>query len=251
MQKSINPPALQHLARVTKPTAAEVKKALIDGFLKRAQFSYSLLSDLVRTSMTAASSGITLSESALTAAIKKRQPNAKYQKILLEVVPLLHSYFSTIAPKYILDVDARKYLINDLAIPFKPPFAFESQQQIIIPWFIFWKSNPLTRTQISLLATLIFEIIAEDPDFKDAKVLIFDFSEKAPGIGRSLIVTDAATIDRLSDQDRDNLLETFMEGFLAAKDEIAKMSIPKRKKSSTVHDKNFSLDLDAFDDNNL
>jgi hypothetical protein len=227
MTKKFSPPAIQHLARSMQDTPEAVAKSLISAYLSHPPFSYRLMGELIRQAMR----GGTFSKSQFDAAVIAHQKNEKYQKIFLELTPLIHAYFSKLTPKFILPVPSQKYRVNQLEIPFKPPFAFEADGQIVIPWFIFWKTNPLTGKQYSLLATLLSELLSQDPDYRDAKIIIYDFSAASDGEERTLKVIDTADIPKMSPRERDAALTIFLDGYELALAQIA--SMPKREETSS------------------
>ena len=108
MLRSLSPPALHHLVSSVLDTPAEVSKSLVERFLARPPFSYKLLGNLVQIAMKADAS---LAQ--FDAAVRKHQP-PKYQPIFLEITPLIYEHFGALRPKFVLPVEPRKYLINDL-----------------------------------------------------------------------------------------------------------------------------------------
>lgn len=213
MLRKFSPPALHHLVSCIHDTPVEVSKALVQRYLSKPPFSYRLLDTLVQLAMKA-----DISQSQFDDAVRKHQP-PKFQKIFLELTPLIHEHFSAIRPTFVLPVEPRKYLVNTLEIPFKPAFAFGLNNELIIPWFIFWKKNPLKDKQVSLLVTLIDDLLQQDPDYREAKIQIYDFS--APnGESRELKITDASTIPRLSSEEVSKALEIFVDGYKLAQIEL-------------------------------
>lgn len=217
MRNKLSPPALHHLVCSAYDTPLAVSKSLIQRYLSRPPFSYKLLGNLVEIAMKA-----DVSQAQFDSAVRKHQPQ-KFQSIFLELTPLIHKHFNSIRSKYILQIEPRKYLINDIEIPFKPPFAFELNGELVIPWFIFWKTNPLTDYQYSLFATLVDQVLQQDPDLRDAKVLIYDFSAKDGADSRTLLIKDASEIPRLNPTELQAALETIVDGFKLAQAELSKM----------------------------
>jgi hypothetical protein len=218
MSRKLSPPAAQHLARTFEDTSPKVAKALLKEYMGRAPFSYGLMHELVKVALKGK-----FSKEQFDAAIRHHQRNPKYQKIFLELSPLLHNHFSTLDPKYVLKIEPQKFRINDLEIPFKPPFAFEQSGELVIPLLIFWKENPLTEKQTSLLVTIANDLISQHPDYRDAKLLIYDFSVPPGEEKRKLRITDAATIPKMDAKELNAALEIWFKGYQLAKAKIAEM----------------------------
>lgn len=240
MAKKLTPPAVHNMVRSAFDTPEEVSKALIKSYLSHPPFSYRLLGDIIRLAL----KGNKLSKPALDSAVLAHQKNPDYQKIFLEITPLIFEHFSSISPKFILDVEPRKYKINRIEIPFKPPFAFGVGDEIIIPWFIFWKNNPLTSKQLSLLATIISDLMSQDPDYRDAKIQIYDFGVGEDGETRTLQITDLATIKKLGSQELEDALLAFLNGYEMAEARIKSLQVVKEsRKENSNKDQ-----IDLFDD---
>ncbi len=223
MAKKFSPPALQHLARSMQDTPEAVAKSLINAYLATPPFSYRFLGELIRQAMR----GGNFSASQFDAAVRAKRMDERYQKIFLELTPLIHSHFGRLTAKFILPMPAQKYRVNQLEIPFRPPFVFGINDEMIIPWFIFWKTNPLTDKQYRLLATLLSELLSQDPDYRDAKILIYDFSAEIEGGERTLKIIDVASISKMSAEERDSALEIFIAGYELALAQIATMPANK------------------------
>jgi hypothetical protein len=233
MARRLSPPALQHVARTAEGTPQKVAKALLKEFSGRAPFRYSLMDELAKVAM---KGRFTLEQ--FREAVRKRQRNPKYQGIFLELVPLVHKYFSQLSPKYLLQIDPLFYRINNLSIPFKPPFAFEMNDELIIPFLLFWKINPLTEHQYSLLATMIADLLSQHPDYRGARVLVLTFSAPTKDDKREIKIIDLATITRLTQSELDSALGTWFEGFQLAKAQIATMPHKVNRKQPPLSQQN-------------
>ncbi|KUJ05166.1 hypothetical protein D7Y51_18370 [Stenotrophomonas maltophilia] len=85
-----------------------------------------------------------------------------------------------------------------------------------MPWFSFWRSNPLSGVRLSLFATIIDEIVEQDPDLECAEVTILDFSASSAASPRELKKIKLEEIERV---DRENLVEmlrVYVSGYEAA-----------------------------------
>ena len=231
MAKKLTPPAVHNMVRSAFDSPEEVSRALVKSYLSHPPFSYRLLGEIIRSAL----KGHKLSKATLDSAVLAHQKNPDYQKIFLEITPLIFEHFSSISPKFILDIEPRKYKINHIEIPFKPPFAFGVGDEIIIPWFIFWKKNPLTEKQLSLLATIISDLMSQDPDYRDAKIQIYDFGVGEDGEARTLEITGLATIKKLSPQQLEDALLNFLNGYEMAEASIKKMAVTKESSKGKLN----------------
>jgi hypothetical protein len=224
MSEKISPPALHHVARTLQPTPELVAKALLDEVTGRPPFSYKLMDRLARIALTR-----DLSLAQFEAAVKKYQRNEQIQKIFLKVVPLLHDYFTQLKSKYRLPFEPLYYPINELAIPFRPPFAFELDGELVIPYPMYWKRNPLSDKQYSLLATMIREILDQHPDYRDAIVLILDFSAPPGQSERRLRVKNLAEIKNLKATELAQSLATWYKGYKLALEQVPNLPQKSRR----------------------
>ena len=105
-------------------------------------------------------------------------------------------------------------------VPFEPPMIYGVGGQLYFPWFSFWRQNPLARERLSLFATLVDEVLLQDPDLETARFEVLDFS--APNGERELTVIDAREIPRIDEAKKLQMLSTFAEGFFLAQAELKK-----------------------------
>jgi hypothetical protein len=75
---------------------------------------------------------------------------------------------------------------------------------------------------LSLFATLIDEVLLQDPDLEAVRFEILDFSVPPLGGKRGLIVTDAREIPRMTELHKREMLRIFAEGYFAALAELTK-----------------------------
>lgn len=223
-------PSVQHLARHWYESPQKIE----DGFVRMAMsppiFNYNALNDIARDSLL-----LNVSEEQLVTGIKEKEKREKVQNIFLEVVPLLHGYFRGIQPDFVNDVAPRFYPIDrELRIPFKSVFIYGVKGQIFLPWFIFWKCNPLDDNQLSLFVTLVKEILRQDPELEDAKFQILDFSTPAYSERRQLRIIDTADIPTFDSAKTAEMLEIFVRGFHRAKARLENMAIPNKRQETGV-----------------
>ena len=193
-------------------------------------FNYNALNDVARDSLL-----FSVPEDQIIKGIKEKEKRKRVQKILLEVVPLLHGHFSSVQPDFVNDVAHSFYPIGrDLRIPFKSVFIYGVGGQIYLPWFIFWKHNPLDDIQLSLFVTLAREILRQDPELEDAKFEIFDFSAINYKECRQLRIIDTADIQTFNSKETAEMLAIFVEGFERAEARLKEVDIPSKRQDTEV-----------------
>ncbi len=205
-----------------------------DEFVKMAMnppsFNYNALNNIARDSLL-----FKVPEDQIIKGIKEKEKRKRVQKILLEVIPLLHGHFSSLQQDFVNDVAPSFYSVGrDLRIPFKPDFIYSVGGQIYLPWFIFWKHNPLNDKQLSLFVTLVREILRQDPDLDGAKFEILDFSAVKPKEGRQLRIIDTAGIKTFNLKETAEMLAIFVEGFESAEARLKEVDIPSKRKETEV-----------------
>ena len=213
-------PSLQHLARNILPTAEQIEKKLIAVALNPPYFNYNILYGLAYDAL---AYGQPLDE--IERGIRRRVANEEVRNIYLSISPLLHGHLSVIKPDFVNAVSRRHFNAGrDLLIPFDPPMIYGVGGQLHLPWFSFWRNDPLRDQKLSLFVTLMDEVLQEDPDLEFAKISILDFSAPIKGGDRVLNVIDANTVPRLLDGEKRELLERFAEAFITARFKLASMA---------------------------
>lgn len=226
----IRVPSVQHLARHWYDSPKKIEGEFVKMTLNPPTFNYNALNDIARDSLL-----FKVPEDQIINGIREKEKRKRVQKILLEVVPLLHGHFSLLQPDFINDVATSFYPIGrDLRIPFKSVFIYGIGGQIYLPWFIFWKHNPLDYKQLSLFVTLAKEILRQDPDLENAKFQILDFSAANKNEGRQLRIIDAADIQTFNSKVTSEMLAIFVEGFERAEAKLKDMEIPRKREESSV-----------------
>lgn len=224
------PPSILHLARLWRPTPEEVATEILDTWSRTPTFSYRLLYMLITKALQGS-----LPYSQFEQAILENESRASVQKILLEVLPHLYSHFQMLNPGFVQPIDQRSYVIsNNLIVPFNPPLIFGDQTQTVLPWFLFWKSNPLGSDQIALASTLAIDLIEQDPDLAGADFSLYDFAVPKGEEERRLRITRRGTLRQLSERTRDEMLEIFVLGYelAIAKWPALKAVIAERKQQN-------------------
>jgi hypothetical protein len=209
-------PSVIHLARNWRSDEVGVKDALITLANGSPPFSYSQLLGMLRSMISVKSS---LAEMDLL--INRGVRHELARKSYLEIVPLLSSHFSALNTTFVQEVSARAYpLSRHLRVPFEPPMIFGANGKVHLPIFIFWRKNPLTDDQLGLLASLVRELIAQDPDLDLTSTTILDFSVPKGEKERSLREVPLSDIPELSVSRRDEMLAIFAAGYELARDEL-------------------------------
>ena len=226
-------PSVQHLARHWYDSPKKIEDEFVKMAMNPPFFNYNALNDIARDSLL-----FKIPEDKIIKGIKEKEKRKRVQKILLEVVPLLHGHFSSVQHDFMNDVAPSFYPIGrDLRIPFKPVFIYGVGGQIYLPWFIFWKHNPLDDKQLSLFVTLAKEILRQDPELEDAKFEILDFSAVNYKECRQLRIIDTADIQTFNSKETAEMLGIFVEGFERAEARLKEVDIPiKRKETEVVVD---------------
>jgi len=216
----LSTPSIQHLARQIQPTSEQIERNLIKLALNPPAFNYNPLYGLTHDAL-----AYKQPLAQLQKGIADRVKIAKVRENFLSLAPLIHGYFAPISADFVGKVSRRFYNAGrDLLIPFDPPLIYGVAGTIHLPWLSFWRNDPLSGERLSLFMTLLDEILGQDPDLDMAKVTILDFSAPAPGQERELSLLNAKEIPRLDTAQKTELLERFVEGFLAARFKLASMS---------------------------
>jgi hypothetical protein len=101
-------------------------------------------------------------------------------------------------------------------VPFDPPLIYGLEGRIRFPWFSFWRTNPLTGVKLSLFASVVNEVLLQDPDLEDAEFTILDFSVPKSTRSRELRLIDAKDIPQISETAKTEMLTVFAEGYFLA-----------------------------------
>ena len=209
-------PSALHLARLWRPDEVAVKNALIALTKSSPPFSYAQLLGMVRSMLTI-KSDLSEMEHLISLGVKSELA----RKCYLEIAPLLASHFAAQNPSFVHEVSPRVYpLSRKLRVPFEPPMIFGAHGKVHLPIFIFWRTNPLTEDQRGLLASMIRELISQDPDLDLASTSVLDFSVQKGAGERGLLQTPLADIPVISNERRDEMLSVFVAGYELAQKEL-------------------------------
>lgn len=221
-------PSVQHLARNWYNSPKKIEDEFVKMAMNPPFFNYNALNDIARDILL-----FDVPEDQIIKGIQAKEKREKVQKTLLEIVPLLHEYFSSVQHDYVIDIAPSYYSIGrNIRVPFKSAFIYGLGGQIYLPWFIFWKRNPLDDKQLSLFVTLAREILRQDPDLEDARFEILDFSAANSKESRQLRVIDTAEINIFNSKETAEMLAIFVEGFERAEARLKKMHAPSKSKEA-------------------
>ncbi|WOS40524.1 hypothetical protein [Xanthomonas rydalmerensis] len=210
-------PSLQHLARVWHPDPVRIQKALVALVRNSPTFSYELVFELVRDLIY-----LKIPYSQIEQAIIERVKREDVRKNFLSLLPLVQQHFKGVEISFVHQVARRFYPVGrELVIPFSPPLIYGSNGKLHLPWFSFWRSNPLDKERLALFITVIDDIVSQDPDLEQAEFSFLDFSAPEPKSDRRLTVLPGEKIARVSDQERNEMLMIFVRGFQLAKSELS------------------------------
>jgi hypothetical protein len=207
-------PSLQHLARNWRDDPIRVKKILVRLAKSPPIFNYNPLFAAVRDLLVL---GVPYEQ--VVDGIRKGVKRENVRKNLLGVLPLIRDHFAGVRPDFFQLVERRYYPVaQGLMVPFESPMIYGIGGQLYFPWFSFWRQNPLARERLSLFITLVEEVLLQDPDLETARFDVLDFS--APDGKRTLSIIDAATIPRIDDARKIEMLSIFADRFFQAQEEL-------------------------------
>ncbi|WP_142807119.1 hypothetical protein [Stenotrophomonas maltophilia] len=205
-------PSLQHLARTWDSDPEKVRRTLVALAKNSPTFSYQLMYELVQDLVHAK-----IPYEQIEFAIKSRVGRESVRNNFLEILPLVREGMEGIRPSFVHRVVPRHYpLGRGLYVPFSPPFVYGASGVLHMPWFSFWRSNPLSGVRLSLFATIIDEIVEQDPDLEYAEVTILDFSASGAASPRELNKIKLEEIERVDRADLVEMLRIYVSGYEAA-----------------------------------
>ncbi|MBB5766715.1 hypothetical protein [Xanthomonas euroxanthea] len=230
-------PSLQHLARIWAPDSEQIRRTLVRLATNGPTFSYQLIFDFIEDLL---HSKIPYEQ--IECAVRTRVARQDVRSNFLELLPLMRDKVSSMQPSFVHKVSPRYYPMGrDLMIPFAPPFVYGENGAIHLPWFSFWKTNPMDGQRLSLFSTIVHQILAQDPDLESAELSIHDFSVDEPGGARSPKLILASEIPRLDQGRLTEMLTVFLNGYRAACTDLAEMQA-----SVKSPDLDRSLDVDQL-----
>ena len=217
-------PTLQHMARNWRSDPIRIAKDLVHLADNPPTFNYNILYSLLTDGLR-----LGVSYETLENAIHTRVKRDRVRQLYLEILPLIWAHFLERQPEYIIDVPKRYYPVGrNLMIPFQAPFIYKCGPTLTMPWFSFWKRDPLREVRLSLFISILHEILQEDPDMELAKFEILDCSAPRKHDTRTLDVIRGSDVELLSEARKEQMLEVFSEGYRLANEQLSKRSSEER-----------------------
>lgn len=217
-------PSLQHLSRLYRPDPLRVTKELLKLLENGPTFSYEPLYEFTREMLIFK---VPLEQILQAVELKVRREDVK--KRYLDILPLIDSFFKGKRVAFTNPVSPRYFMVDkDLQVPFTPPMIYGEGGKLFLPWFIFWKLNPLHGENLSLFVTLVEETLKQDSDLEDAQFLIVDLSFDEEVGDRTLKVRASSDIQKLSDTRKREMLAIFAEGFRDAR-RLASLRVDRKR----------------------
>ena len=234
-------PSVQHLARNWRRDPRRITRTLVGLARRPPTFSYGKL--------TVAARDLLAFHQPFEEVVRGLERTIKRTEVLtnfLEVLPLLDGHFKSFTPHAVLTIDPQIYRVGKgLRIPFHPPFLYEMDGQLHLPWLSFWRSNPLAGLNLSLFATMIDDILRTTPALRGAKVSILDFSRPNSKMPRQLNVIHFDEVPRVPTEEKLEMLAIFAEAFFMAQQELSSEApeADKKKDSRRPRDEEKGDDL--------
>lgn len=239
---TVRVPSLQHVARTWRDNPDAVARGLVATARRPPKFSCDPLNVATRDMMV-----FKVPYEQVEEYIRRAERRPIYQRVLLEVLPLLRDYLDGVSPDFFQGVAKRYYPVaQDIMIPFQPPLIYGLGGQLTFPWFSWWRSNPLAGAPLSLFVTLVEEMLMQDADLESANFDILDFSKAKGEEGRVLTIRNASDIPRLSAPARNEMLAIWAEGLRRARKTIAD-SPPETERDEEI-ERPDPRQTDLFDD---
>lgn len=222
MSKKLAVPSVLHLARLWDPDEAKIKDALLRLHRSSPPFSYGPLLRMVR-------SVLALKEDPASVEHLIQQSGASNlaKEQYLQIAPLLVEKFRGERIDQVIEVTPRNYPISrNLRIPFAPPMFYVSGGQLLVPVFLFWKTNPLTDQQLVLAATILSALVTQEPDADRNSLRLLDFSSPSTKGVRRLREVALGDLPLLSMNELTEMLVIFSRGYEAARATLATEYLP-------------------------
>lgn len=238
----IKVPSLQHLARVYNNNPEKVKRNLLKVADGTPIFSYNPIYPFIIDYI---SLGVDYEQ--ILKAINRLKGDLA-RKNYAEIFPLIQEKFVLGMPKFVLTPPSSAYPVSrDILVPFSPAMFYRIGSEQCLPWFIFWRANPLAGENFSLLATLVREMMDSNPDLSPASLQFIDLSAPNKKSPRRLQTFDMKDILIISNKRKIEMLKTFSEGYHLAVAEYASRPIKtKTREKLTKPSDVTSYETDLF-----
>jgi hypothetical protein len=166
-------PSLQQVMKNLYDRPDMVQRALVRTALNRPRTSYKSLHKATQDRVC-----LNVPLDQIEIGIRRVEKRPEYLENLIELLKLIDRHFDSIVPDYPpIEVECRYYKIApDINIPFQPPICYGIGGQLYLPYFNFWRNNPLKAKRLSVFMTIIDALREQEPDIETAIVNILDFS---------------------------------------------------------------------------
>lgn len=220
-------PGPQYVARDCYNDASKTQKALLLFDKNRPTFRYSPIDSLLRDILR-----FRLPLDSVLNGLKKVEKRAVVLNNFLEIATLAHQDLIKFEVQQLFEIEDQRFPIGQgLSIPLKNLFLIHACNKSTIIFPIFWKSNPLTDNQFSILATIIRETLDQNPDFQDVEVIFYDFGAISKSTPRTLTKSPMSEIELLAPRELTKALQFYVEGFHAASNLIGRKPVEKQDHS--------------------
>ena len=222
--KQLHFPAAEHAAAKWYEEPGRISKALVVLYYGSPPFNYRPMYSAIRDLLI-----LNVPYDQIVEGIRKTKlPVAK--KSFLEILPLVKSHFDGIQPDFVNSVSERRYPIAPgLSIPIRPPLIYGLSGEVVMPWPIFWKNQSLKDDRLSLFASIVQDVMTQDPFFDDVKFEVHFYSAVKGSSKRSFTIVPGTDIAPMSEDRRIQMLRDLATGY-----QLAKAEIEMRTASSTT-----------------
>ena len=209
MARTLHIPAVEHAARAWQLTVPEITKGFVNLYDHPPSFRYAQLYSLVRDLLF-----LKVPYEQVVEGVKRSVRPPVARDAFLEILPMIQRHFDEVSPDYVIEVPPSFYPIGqNLSVPIRPPVVYGVGGQLYLPWFLFWKSNPLRGEKERLFITIMKEVMQQDPFFDDVKFEILSFAAGKRSSKRKLVIRDAADVKLLSEERKAEMLTELASGF--------------------------------------
>jgi hypothetical protein len=222
----LNVPSLQQVIKNLFDTSDLVRRELVKTTLNPPRISYRILHGVT---LELVCLGTPLAQ--IEAGIRRVEKRPGHLKNLLDILGMIDGHFRTLETDFPpIEVECRHYQIApDIIIPFQPPLCYGLGGQLYLPYPNYWRNKPLRGKRLSIFMTIVDEIREQEPDLETARVHILNYGIPQGETERRLIVVDESEIRRVTRDELLAALQIFVDGYRAARDELAGVIYQKSK----------------------
>lgn len=205
------PSSILQVARLYRPSVDGVKREVLNLVKASPTFSYQDLQQMIFDLLRGFASYEQVEKS-----IQSIGYDLKRNSYARAIDPAWH-YLKTLQRNYTLSIDPRSYAISrEIRVPCIPPMVCGTPDGQIIPWLMLWKTNVLREEQMALFVSMALEVMEQDSELEDARLLVIDTSDASVGQDGMPKVIDCSGLGRLGHEQLSKMLNTFVHGFKLA-----------------------------------